>query len=186
MNEHTIKGIVASLDQLRGDDGEFLAGIVHVTGCVALPDKQLYRLPVQFGTVGDSFFCHQNLLTTLEGAPTSVGGTFWCMQNLLTTLEGAPTSVGGTFHCGDNQLTSLVGVHRHLKRIDSTLVIPCTIESGGIGLILVEGLEFIGTHAGAVQPAFKIINRYLGQGMKGVLRCQEELHDAGLEEFARL
>ncbi len=160
---HTIQGNVdSSLNQLRGKDGEFLVGTVNVTGYVNLVGQKLQRLPVQFGAVGRDFFCHKN----------------W-----LTSLEGAPGSVGGDFYCYTNRLTSLVGVHRILRRIGGTLHIwGNPIASGGIGLILVEGLIKIN----ADQPAFEIINRYLGQGNKGVLRCQEALHEAGLEEYAKL
>ncbi len=153
---------VNSLDDLRGEDGEYLAGTVNVAGTVNLSCLGLERLPVQFGTVS---------------------GNFYCYNNRLTSLEGAPSSVGGNFYCGGNRLTSLVGVHRILRRIDGWLYIrENPIESGGIGLLRVEGLTRIGTD----QPEFEVINRYLGQGMTGVLRCQEALHDAGYGEFAQL
>jgi uncharacterized protein (DUF1330 family) len=83
-------------------------GLVSCTGMVT-PKKKLKRLPVAFDKVGGNFWCHNNQLTTLEGAPTSVGGNFWCDNNQLTTLEGAPTSVGGSFLCYSNQLTTLEG-----------------------------------------------------------------------------
>jgi hypothetical protein len=35
----------------------------------------------------------------LQGAPTSVGWSFNCYDNNLTSLQGAPTSVGGDFKC---------------------------------------------------------------------------------------
>ncbi len=165
--EHTIWGNVNELDQLRDGDGKYLAGIVNVTGNVSLPDLGLEQLPVKFGTVGGNFWCGNNRLTSLEGAPGTVGvGT-----------------VGGNFYCTRNRLTSLIGVHRILRRIDGRLFICGNeIASGGIGLVLVEGL----TEIDADQPAFGIINGFLGQGMRGLLRCQEALHDAGFEEFARL
>ncbi len=204
MTERTIRGNVRALVQLRGEDGQFFTGTVNVAGCVNLYGLGLERLPVQFGAVGRDFYCYNNLLTSLEGAPHSVGGSFSCSNNRLASLEGAPSTIGGDFNCSDNrltslvgapgvvgrnfycynnQLTSLVGVHKILKRMDGTLYINRNpIVSGGIGLLLVEGL----TKIVADQPAFEIINKYLGQRNKGLLRCQEALHDAGLEEFARL
>ncbi len=158
---HTVPE-VTSLDQLRGEDGEYLAGTVNVVGDVYLYGMKLERLPVKFGTVG---------------------GYFDCSGNRLVTLKGIPASVGKDFYCSNNQLTSLVGVHKILKRVDGLLYITRNkIKSGGIGLLLVEGL----TKIVADQSAFGIINKYLGQGMKGVLRCQEELHDAEFEEYAKL
>ena len=67
---------------------------------------------VQFGKVGGYFYCANNQLTTLEGAPREVRGDFYCSDNQLTTLEGAPQKVGGGFWCSDNQLTSLEGAPR--------------------------------------------------------------------------
>jgi len=64
---------------------------------------------VRFGVVEGDFNCHNNQLTTLEGAPHEVGGNFDCDNNQLTTLEGAPRKVGDIFGCRGNQLTSLVG-----------------------------------------------------------------------------
>ncbi len=178
----TIQGDVDRLDQLRGKDSEFLVGIVNVTGDVNLHGQKLQRLPVQFGTVGRFFDCSSNQLTSLEDAPSTVGEDFNCNNNRLTSLEDAPSTVGGYFLCRNNRLTSLVGVHRILRRIGGTLSIKGNpIASGGIGLILVEGLAGIV----ADQPAFEIINGFLGQGNKGVLRCQEALHDAGYGEFAK-
>ncbi len=161
--EHTIRGDVWQLDQLRGEDGEYLAGTVNVVGYVYLADKELHRLPVQFGAVSRHFSCS------------------W---NRLTTLEGAPHTVGGYFNCSNNRLTSLEGVHRIiLRRVDEPLHIwGNSITAGGIGLILVEGL----TKIISFQPPFEIIERHLGQGKAGLLRCQEALHDAGYGEYARL
>ena len=59
--------------------------------------------------IGKSFYCTNNKLTSLVGAPTSVGGNFDCRYNKLTSLVGAPTSVGGSFYCNNNKLDSLVG-----------------------------------------------------------------------------
>ena len=64
---------------------------------------------VRFGVVRGSFWCENNLLTSLVGAPQKVEGDFYCRNNQLTTLEGAPREVGGSFSCVDNRLTSLVG-----------------------------------------------------------------------------
>ena len=65
---------------------------------------------VRFGVVRRDFYCKNNRLTTLEGAPQKVGGHFDCRNNQLTTLEGAPQEVRRDFSCDNNQLTSLEGV----------------------------------------------------------------------------
>jgi hypothetical protein len=116
----------------------------------------------------------------LEGAPSSIGGSFFCDGNKLTTLDGAPSEIGGNFECADNKLT-LEGVHKIIKKMNGFFDAR-TITSGGIGLLLIEGLKFIHSD----HPAFDIIEEYLGQGKKGLLRCQDELIEAGYEEFAKL
>jgi hypothetical protein len=59
--------------------------------------------------VGVNFYCNNNQLTSLQGAPASVGGDFNCSANPLTSLQYAPASVGGYFYCANNHLTSLQG-----------------------------------------------------------------------------
>jgi len=72
-------------------------------------DNNLTTLEGAPESVGGGFFCSNNNLTTLEGAPESVGGGFFCSNNNLTTLEGAPESVGGDFYCYNDNLTTLEG-----------------------------------------------------------------------------
>jgi len=84
-------------------------GTYSCDGGVYLGYLGLTGLPVKFKHVGGNFYCINNSLTSLDGAPTSVGGNFYCDHNSLTSLEGAPTSVGGSFYCINNSLTSLEG-----------------------------------------------------------------------------
>ena len=64
---------------------------------------------VKFGVVTGNFYCSNNSLTSLEGAPQEVRGAFFCDHNSLTSLEGAPQWVGEDFYCSNNSLTSLEG-----------------------------------------------------------------------------
>jgi hypothetical protein len=93
-------------------------GLVDVDGSVDLSNKRLAKIPINFGRVeGDfycDFYCPNNGLTTLKGAPREVGGYFHCGYNQLTTLEGAPSRVGGDFSCSSNQLTTLEGAPREV------------------------------------------------------------------------
>ena len=84
-------------------------GLVDVYGKVKLFGRGLKKIPLKFGEVTGGFFCENNQLTSLEGAPHKVGGGFSCSNNQLTNLEGAPNTVGGIFNCENNQLTSLEG-----------------------------------------------------------------------------
>ena len=83
-------------------------GSILILGNLDLSNKGLTKLPdLSSVTVGGNFYCHDNQLTSLEGAPATVGGDFSCSDNQLTSLEHAPQSVTGSFSCHNNQLTSL-------------------------------------------------------------------------------
>jgi hypothetical protein len=60
-------------------------------------------------SIGSSFICSENNLTTLKGAPEKIKGSFDCAYNKLTSLEGSPKEVDENFECSRNQLTTLKG-----------------------------------------------------------------------------
>ena len=90
-------------------------GLVDVDASVNLVNRKLTKLPLQFGKVTGNFFCDNNQLTTLEGAPKTVEGNFYCNHNKLTSLEGGPKEVEGNFYCNNNQLTSLEGAPKTVE-----------------------------------------------------------------------
>jgi hypothetical protein len=66
---------------------------------------------VKFGKIDGHFYCSNNELTSLEGAPRYVVKSFDCSNNKLTTLEGGPDRVWwGDYKCSKNQLVSLKGL----------------------------------------------------------------------------
>jgi hypothetical protein len=81
----------------------------HVIGNFYCYNNQLTSLSGAPQTVDGHFYCGGNQLTTLVGAPQTVDGDFSCSRNHLTTLAGSPQTVGGNFWCQQNQLTTLVG-----------------------------------------------------------------------------
>jgi hypothetical protein len=89
-------------------------GTVDVNGDVNMYNMKLTEIPVKFGKVTGDFYCDNNQLISLEGAPQSVGGHFDCSYNQLTSLKGAPQSVRGDFYCEYNQLTSLEGAPKSI------------------------------------------------------------------------
>jgi len=92
--------------------------IKAIQGNVDLSDLYLKKLPdfLEDVIVKGDFSCHNNSLTSLEGAPKKVGGHFFCSNNSLTSLEGAPEKVGGSFYCYNNSLTSLEGAPKKVGR----------------------------------------------------------------------
>ena len=85
-------------------------GTLFVPGNLDFSGKGLTQLPdMSAVSVGGSFNCHDNQLTSLEHAPHTVTGDLSCDNNQLASLEHAPQSVGGYFSCYNNQLISLAG-----------------------------------------------------------------------------
>ncbi len=79
-------------------------GTVDVEGDVDIFYKNLTgEIPIQFNKVGGSFYCYNNKLISLKGAPEKVGGDFSCTYNNLTSLKGAPKEVGRDFDCSNNK-----------------------------------------------------------------------------------
>jgi hypothetical protein len=85
-------------------------GLVDVEGTFDCSGKGLKSLSgISFGHVIGNFYCYNNQLTSLSGAPQTVDGHFYCGGNQLTTLVGAPQTVDGDFSCSRNHLTTLAG-----------------------------------------------------------------------------
>jgi hypothetical protein len=133
--------------------------------------------------IGGGLYTFNNKLTTLKGAPKMVGGDFSCNSNLLTSLEHCPAHIGETFSVEYNKLTSLEGIHKHIKFIgEGAIFTENLIKSHVLGLLLIDGLKYISLDNKQVTD---IINKYL-EGSRDVFDCQNELMDAGLDEYAQL
>jgi Leucine-rich repeat (LRR) protein len=144
--------------------------------------NQLTSLTGAPTSVTGYFYCFGNQLTSLTGAPTTVTGGFNCYNNQLTSLTGAPTTVGGHFDCSSNQLTSLKDIHKQIKSIGETLYLSGNpIKTHVLGLLKIKRLKSVELDNKEVE---KILNKYLPEG--DLLDCQEELIEAGLDEFAQL
>jgi hypothetical protein len=102
-NEDILNKLVKGTYTIQSD------GTVDVNGNVNMLDVFFTKIPVKFGKITGDFYCFNNKLTSLKGAPQSVGGNFILYNNQLTSLEGAPKSVGGNFDCSSNKLTTLEG-----------------------------------------------------------------------------
>jgi hypothetical protein len=76
---------------------------------INLSEMNLTKLPLKFGKIMGNFWCFNNKLTSLKGAPYSIGENFDCSRNRLKNLENTPTLLGSYFDCSRNQLTSLLG-----------------------------------------------------------------------------
>jgi len=150
-----------------------------VGGSFSCSSNQLITLEGAPQTVGGSFNCYNNKLTTLEGAPQTVGGGFYCFRNQLTTLAGAPQTVGDVFNCSDTPLATLEGIPIKLKLLQLSYSPNLPL----LRTLYAQEVEFLPKLR---DPAvLEILNRYAGEGKRGVIRCQKELIAAGFEGNAR-
>ncbi len=134
--------------------------------------------------VDKTFDCSNNKLTTLEGGPSKVDGNYMAYSNkLLTSLEGGPSYVGERLELSFCGLTSLHNIHKIINHIgDGADFTKNPIKSHVLGLLLIDGLEQVWFNNKKVQS---IINKHL-KGDRDVFECQEELIEAGLDEYAQL
>lgn len=139
--------------------------------------------------VTEDFTCNDNCLKSLVGGPEYVGAEFYCFNNHLTSLEGVPSYIGGEFMCHNNNLTSLHNIHKQIKHIGVVADFQQNpIKSCVLGLLLIEGLEQVLIDDDSwmgEEPLQDILNRHLDNG-KDVFACQEELIEAGFDEYAQL
>ena len=174
------------LKGLFGSTGKSVAdlGIDYKGGGFYCYNNNLTSLEGTPSHVDGGFNCSNNELTSLVDAPSHVGGIFYCSNNNLTSLEGAPSRVDGYFNCSNNELTSLKDVHKHIAEIKGIFyAIENPIESHVLGLLLIKGITEVRLDNKQVK---EILNRHLGKWRAGMLMAQEELIEAGLEEFAQL
>lgn len=144
--------------------------------------KKLTTLKGSPNSVTGHFKCSSNFLSSIEGAPISAGKDFVCSHNNLSSLEGAPISVGKDFVCSYNKLTSLKDVHKYIKDMNGTFYCYINpIKSHVLGVLKIKGCKEIALDDRRLQT---ILNKYLPLG--NIYDCQEELINAGFEEFAQL
>lgn len=129
------------------------------------------------------FDCTGNKLKTLVGTPRKVGKDFFCSTNYLTSLEYAPSEVGRDFWCVSNPITNLKDIHKIVTKMDGMFYCRgCPIASHVLGLLLIPGLRKI---SGDTDWCV-ILNRHTDRGRASLIDAQNELIEAGYEEFAQL
>lgn len=125
-------------------------------------------------------------LTSLKGAPREIVGSFRVYGCKLTSFEHAPEKVTGDVNLSRNKFTSLHNIHKYFKEIgDKLYAEDMDIKDSVLGVLLIKNLQSISLDNNEVA---RIVNRYLpnSRGKNAVIDCQEELIDAGFEEYAKL
>lgn len=164
---------------------------VDVNEPVHLINKRLTQIPIKFNHVDGYFDIDNNFLTSLEGSPKTCNGYFSCQNNKLTSINFAPKFIEQTGYFNGNQITALIGINDIFERLgfvgaDGGLSFDYdNIIQGGLGLVLIDGLTYLHDIADYDGGPFNIIKKYLGKP-DDIFDCQNELIEAGFEEFAKL
>ncbi len=188
----SLKGSPKSVGWGFGCDSNLLENLIGISDSIGswidISNNKLNTLNgFTIKHVKGEFTCSNNKLTSLKYGPEIVDNDYQVSENEINTLEFLPKVVGGSMILEKNKLTSLVGIHK-LKSCTDIYLSKNNIVEGGIGLILIEGLQEIDiTHDSSdFGKAMRIIGKYLRHGKKSLLKCSEELEEAGLGAFAKL
>ncbi len=157
--------------------------------------------------VGGDYICFSSGLTSLKGIAKFILSNIDCSHNKLKSLDYLPDMINGSLDCSYNELTSfddiecsisedLIGtgnkiqslhnIHKHLKAVNGKLFLRNNpLSSHILGVLLIEGCTEIIIDNKDVQ---NIVNSYLPnkKGREAIFDCQDELINAGFEEYAQL
>ena len=165
--------------------------------CAQLELTSLEHGPKEINTRsagGFGYECFVNKLTSLKGIPKNLM-RLAASENLINTLEDFPERIEKDCNINNNKLTNLKNIHKHIKYIGGRLDISENpIKSHILGILKIEGLQDVSAFREFHTPkelmhsplviAVAIINKHLKD--RDILACQQELIDAGYEEFAQL
>jgi hypothetical protein len=130
------------------------------------------------------FHTDHHVMSTFEGIPKNITGSLLIYDQLLSDFKHAPEVIQGNLVLHGNMFRSLRDIHKHVHTMRGFLsLVGNKIDSHVLGLLLIDGLTKVILQNTQVED---ILNRRLGKGRIGMLQAQEELIEAGLEEFAQL
>ena len=132
--------------------------------------------------VEGTFSCSENKLVNLIGGPKKIKNDYVANANLLTSLEGVCPDIPMRGYFSNNRLTSLQNIHKQIKYCQKLNFTINPIKSHVLGLLKIESLRNVMLDNSDVED---IINIHLNKD-RDILACQQELIDAGFEEFAQL
>ncbi len=162
-----------------------------IRGNFDLSDNELVDLENGPAHVTLNYYAKHNKLKSLNGCPIVVNGRFDVSDNDITTIDHLPEFVH-VLSLARNKIKSISGIHKMIKDCTAIDFSGNSIREAGIGLILIKGLEKVAYDHNDENwnpnftSALNIIRKYLGQGSKSLLKCQQELIDIGLEAFAKI
>jgi len=184
------------------EDGDLTLGNCKLTSLEGSPKN-----------VPGGVYCSHNYLTDLEGCPKSVRALD-AAHNRLKTLKGCPTFVQNGLildhnnlksfdvsepiklrsgiQLSNNKISSLEGIHKKIISMEGFIRLNFNpVKSHLLGVILIPGCRGLSTLSIPLK-ALQIINEYLNKKIgidvykEDLYHCQDELTEAGFEEYAKL
>ena len=182
-------------------------------GLIIRRNKNLTSLSGCSNEINGNFECNECNLHSLIGAPNKIDGDFNCSDNPhlsslegmtqegiydleirntgITSLKGIARQVEGNIYLENNKnLSSLKNIHKFFEAFSDPLnggVIYFShtfVKSNILGLLKIKNLESIDSGNDELDA---IINDYLPDPTPDkIIDCQNELIDAGFEEYAEL
>lgn len=181
------RSILTILDEYFYIDGraEIRDGLVNVFGHAKMVKSEynMPKIPVKFGSITGDFWCREQSILSLEGAPHFVGREFDCSNSAITSLKFSPKSVDYSYICYGVLMNSFDGIS---ETIEHMILITYKEHLPLLKLLTIKKLKYVEFHAEDNHPVELIINKYLGKGRSGMLQCAAELTKAGYKGNARL
>jgi hypothetical protein len=176
---------VSNLRKLNGPT--YVGGFFDLDGCYSL--RSLEGGPTEVGKYLDLSLCER--LTNLKGGPKRVGTSLILDHCIgLTSLEGIPDEIG--FASGGITMLSIVDC-QNITRIDfvpkvhgpRSVFIQLTPAKNLLILLKIPNLQYVNLDSTDPSELSQIIQKYLKPARRDVIACQDELIEAGFEEYAR-
>ena len=171
-------------EERKPGDVEYLYGDKYkgkrYEGHFSVADMNLESLNGCPSEVVGQFVCANNKLTNLIGGPTEVK-FINAYGNNLTSLSGAPSIIHRSGDFKENKLENLHNIHKEILEAEELWFQDNPIKSHILCLLKIRNLKIVYFDDKTLES---IITKYLPRG--NLLECQQELIDAGFEDFAQL
>ena len=154
--------------------------------------RSLKGIPVKIN--GDLSIVKNSNLTSLKGCSEEVSNFFASQCNLLS-LEGFPKVKRDIDISLNQNLTSLKGIHKIIEEINGSLSIGTSVKSNILGILKIKNVKELkfSLQSAPINDVTRltqlanIINWYLPNPTTSqIIDCQNELIEAGFEEYAEL
>jgi hypothetical protein len=147
--------------------------------------------------IDGAFYCSYNKrLKSLKGMTQEGVKRLHCAGCSLSSFEGVARNISGDVFAVKNPMTNLKGVHKHFDTIGGKMLLSDSIESNILGLLKIKNLKRVSFFKNSVDLGEKsvakkeisdIINKYLpNPTLAEIIDCQNELVEAGFEDYAEL